>query len=142
MRISRRTVLMAAGAATLGGWDASEARGQRVPGDVLWYPRPAQEWLGALPGGNGRLAAVVFGGVRQERLQLNEGTLWAGGPHDYTPPDAAAALPEIRRLVFAGEWRKAQELVSQKFMSRPLRQMPYQTVGSLVLEFDGIDTPT
>lgn len=125
---------MAGGAATLAGWDASEAKSQGVLENRLWYPRPAREWLEALPVGNGRLAAMVFGGVEQERLQLNEGTVWAGGPHDYTHPDAAAALPEIRRLLFAGEWAKAQELVSRRFMSVPLRQMPYQTVGTLLLK--------
>src|SRR5437762_6859356 len=142
MRVSRRTVLMAAGAACFGDWAASEAGGQSAPENVLWYRRPAREWLEALPVGNGRLAAMVFGGIQQERLQLNEGTLWAGGPHDYTHPDAAAALPEIRRLVFAGEWQKAQDLVSQRFMSVPLRQMPYQTVGTLVLEMTGVREAT
>lgn len=143
MRISRRAALVAAGAAIAegapGGWAASEGGSQRASEDLLWYRRPAREWLEALPVGNGRLAAMVFGGVRQERLQLNEGTLWAGGPHDYTHPDAAAALPEIRRLIFAGEWRKAQDLVSQRFMSVPLGQMPYQAVGALVLEMTGFE---
>ncbi len=78
---------------------------------------------------------MLFGGVKQERIQLNEGTLWAGGPHDYAHPGAADALPEIRRLVSAGEWRKAQDLVAERFMSLPLRQIPYQTVGSLLLQF-------
>ena len=126
---------MAASTATFGGWDAQELKSQGISRNALWYPRPAREWLEALPVGNGRLAAMVYGGVQQERLQLNEGTVWAGGPHDYTHPDAAAALPEIRRLVFAGEWAKAQDLVSQRFMSLPLRQMPYQTVGTLVLKW-------
>ncbi len=138
MRISRRTALLAAGAATLTDWAASEAASEDAQEHVLWYRGPARQWLEALPVGNGRAAAMVFGGVQQERLQLNEGTLWAGGPHDSSNPGAAAALPEIRRLVFAGEWRKAQDLVSQRFMSRPLRQMPYQTLGSLVLTMDGV----
>lgn len=121
-------------AAVAAGLDAGE--------HVLWYRSPAREWLEALPVGNGRLAAMVYGGVKQERLQLNEGTLWAGGPHDYTHSGAAAALPEIRRLVFAGEWEQAQQLVSERFMSEPLRQMPYQTVGSLVLEMSGAGDET
>ncbi|HTE20203.1 MAG TPA: glycoside hydrolase N-terminal domain-containing protein [Armatimonadota bacterium] len=111
MRISRRTALLAAGAAIAqgapGDGAVSGASSEGVPEHVLWYRRPAGRWLEALPVGNGRLAAMVFGGVQQERLQLNEGTLWAGGPHDYSHPDAAAALPEIRRLVFAGEWRRS-----------------------------------
>src|SRR5205807_88147 len=81
------------------------------------------------------LGAMVFGGVAEERLQLNESTVWAGGPHDYTNPEALAALPEIRRLVFAGKWAEAEAQVSERFMSRPLRQPPYQTVGSLLLTF-------
>ncbi len=116
--------------------DASAApKGEELARTTLWYRRPARQWLEALPIGNGRLAAMVFGGVPEERLQLNEGTLWAGSPHDYANPDGLAALPEIRRLVFASEWAKAQDLVNARFMSRPLRQMPYQTVGSLLLTF-------
>lgn len=143
--------MTAAASAAVAGHPPGEASGdQRAAGgkshagsaDLLWYRRPAREWLEALPVGNGRLAAMVFGGALQERLQLNEGTLWAGGPHDYSHPDAAAALPEIRRLIFAGEWRKAQDLVSQRFMSVPLRQMPYQTVGTLVLKMAGLGSET
>ena len=69
---------------------------------TLWYRQPAQAWTEALPVGNGRLGAMVFGGVGRERLQLNEDTLWAGGPYDAVNPNALAALPEVRRLVFAG----------------------------------------
>jgi alpha-L-fucosidase 2 len=138
MRMSRRSALLAAGAAACVEWPATAAEAKPEAEHRLWYRQPAREWLEALPVGNGRLGAMVFGGVPRERLQLNEGTLWAGGPHDYTPPDAAAALPEIRRLIFAGEWRKAQDLVAQRFMSRPLRQMPYQTLGSLFLEGLGV----
>src|SRR5690349_17347011 len=98
MRISRRTALIAAGAAIApgasGGWAAPEDETEGPKENRLWYRRPARQWLEALPIGNGRLAAMVFGGVPEERLQLNEGTLWAGGPHDYTHPDAADALPE------------------------------------------------
>lgn len=101
----------------------------------LWYDAPAAQWTDALPLGNGRLGAMLFGGVTQERLALNELTLWAGGPHDYDNPDALAALPEIRRLVFAEEWAEAQALCDQKFMGRPIKQMPYQTMGNLRLSF-------
>ena len=107
---------------------------------ALWYRRPAKEWLEALPIGNGRLAAMVFGGVAEERLQLNEGTIWAGGPHDYTNPEGLAALPEIRRLVFAGQWGDAQNLINAHFMGRPVGQMPYQTAGDLTLTFPDADT--
>ena len=106
----------------------------------LWYRRPAKEWLEALPLGNGRLGAMVFGGVTTERFQLNEDTVWAGGPHDYDNPEGLAALPEIRRLVFDGKWGEAENLVNAKFMGRPAGQMPYQTVGLLTLTFPNAET--
>ena len=111
--------------------------------EFLWYDRPAKEWLEALPVGNGRLGAMVFGGVERERIQLNEDTLWAGGPHDYTNPEALAALPEIRKRIFAGDWSGAQDLVNSHFMSRPLGQASYQTLGSLILtQHAGANAPT
>ena len=106
-------------------------------GLLLWYAKPAVKWVEALPVGNGRLGAMVFGGVAQERLQLNEGTLWAGGPYDPVNPDAKAALPEVRQLVFDGKYREAAQLISAKVMAKPLGQMPYQTVGDLLLTFPG-----
>lgn len=113
------------------------------PALSLWYSRAAKEWLEALPVGNGRLGAMVFGEVAEERLQLNEGTVWAGGPHDYANPDGPAALPEIRRLIFAGEWVAAQQLADQKFSGKPQGQAPYQTVGDLKLTFpDRASEPT
>ncbi|HET7534968.1 MAG TPA: glycoside hydrolase N-terminal domain-containing protein, partial [Candidatus Didemnitutus sp.] len=96
---------------------------------TLWYEHPATQWVEALPVGNGRLGAMVFGGINLERIQLNEDTLWAGGPYNPANPAAREALPEIRRLIAAGELQAAQDLVQQKFMAQPLRQMPYQTVG-------------
>ncbi len=101
----------------------------------LWYDEPAEKWVEALPVGNGRIAAMVFGGVPNERLQLNEGTLWAGGPYDPVNPEAKAALPEVRRLVNEGRYRDAAKLIGAKVMARPLGQMPYQTVGDLNLSF-------
>ncbi|RYG43184.1 glycoside hydrolase family 95 protein, partial [bacterium] len=93
-------------------------------------------WTEALPLGNGRLGAMVFGGLREERIALNEGTIWAGGPHDYDNPEALAALPEVRRLIFAGEYAKAQELTQQKLMGQPMGQAQYQTLGDLLLTFE------
>ena len=101
----------------------------------LWYRRPAQKWTEALAIGNGRLGAMVFGGVNQEHLQLNEDTLWAGGPYDPTHADAADALPEIRKLIFAGKYHDADTLIGEKMMATPLREMPYETVGDLLLTF-------
>ena len=76
----------------------------------LWYRHPANQWVEALPLGNGRLGAMVFGGVNREILQLNEDTLWAGGPYDNSNPGALEALPEARRLVFAGKYKEAEDL--------------------------------
>ena len=103
----------------------------------LWYRRPASQWTEALPLGNGRLGGMVFGSLSQERLQINEHTLWAGGPYDPVSPDALAALPEARRLILTGQYDAATELISRKIMARPLHQMPYETVGDLLLDFPG-----
>ena len=78
--------------------------------NVLWYNQPAQQWTEALPVGNGRISAMIFGGASQERLQLNEGTLWAGGPYDPVNPEAKAALPEVRQLINDGKYREASRL--------------------------------
>jgi alpha-L-fucosidase 2 len=104
----------------------------------LWYTAPAAtltNWTEALPIGNGRLGAMVFGGVERERIQLNEDTLWAGGPYSPDNTNALAALPEVRRLIFEGQYPDATRLVSEKMMARPVRQMPYETVGTLFLTF-------
>ena len=69
---------------------------------TLWYAQPASSWVEALPIGNGRISAMVHGGIEREHLQLNEDTVWAGGPYDPASPDAFAALPEVRAHVFAG----------------------------------------
>ncbi len=102
---------------------------------TLWYRQPARVWTEALPIGNGRLGAMIFGGTSDERLQLNEDTLWAGGPYDPVNPDAMAALPEVRQLVFDGKYREASQQVSRRVMAKPLSQMPYETVGDLLLKF-------
>jgi alpha-L-fucosidase 2 len=98
----------------------------------------AAEWVRALPVGNGRLGAMVFGGIVHERLQLNEDTLWAGRPYDPVNPDAKDALPEVRRLLVERSYREGARLVEAKVMSKPLAQMPYQTVGDLALTFPEI----
>jgi alpha-L-fucosidase 2 len=102
---------------------------------TLWYDEPAREWVEALALGNGRLGAMMFGGIVEEHLQLNEDTLWSGGPYQAANPEAKAALPEVRQLIFDGNFREAHELIARRVMSKPLRQQPYQPVGSLVLEF-------
>ncbi|HEY1663585.1 MAG TPA: glycoside hydrolase family 95 protein [Verrucomicrobiae bacterium] len=104
---------------------------------VLWYAAPASltNWTAALPIGNGRLGAMVFGGVERERIQLNEDTLWSGGPYDPVNTNALPALPEVRRLIFAGQYAGAQKLAGQTMLGNPPRQMAYETVGDLFLSF-------
>ncbi|MAF09174.1 alpha-L-fucosidase [Candidatus Poribacteria bacterium] len=102
---------------------------------TLRYDDDADEWVEALPIGNGRLGAMVFGRTATERVQFNEDTVWAGEPHDYAHEGAAAHLPEIRRLLREGRQREAEELALREFMSVPLGQMPYQPVGDLWLGF-------
>lgn len=105
---------------------------------TLWYDRPALETITeALPVGNGRLGALVHGGTARERLALNEATLWTGGPYNADIPEARAALPEIRRLIFAGKFDEANELAAAKFMGRPLAQSAYQPLGDLFLDSPG-----
>jgi alpha-L-fucosidase 2 len=105
------------------------------PADLtLWYRQPAEKWVEALPVGNGRLAAMVFGGVPVERIQLNEESLWDGYPRDTTNPEALAALPEVRRLLFEGKNREAERIAQKQMLGRPLRIKSYQTLGDLKLE--------
>jgi alpha-L-fucosidase 2 len=125
----------------------------------LWYRAPASdhpllpldaprqsrqagtaEWVRALPVGNGRLGAMVFGGIVHERLQLNEDTLWAGRPYDPVNPDAKNALPDVRRLLAERNYTEAAKLVGAKVMAKPLAQMPYETLGDLALTFPEVDS--
>lgn len=117
-------------------------RPRRISPLVLWYDRPASQWLEALPIGNGRLAAMIYGDPRHETIQINEGTLWAGGPHCYDSPEGLEALPTIRKLIFEGNWAEAHRLTDARFLGRPARQMPYQTVGSLKLEWENVPNIT
>lgn len=105
----------------------------------LWYAHPAQQWVEALPVGNGRLGAMVFGKPAEERIQFNESTVWTGEPHDYAHPGASKYLPEIRRLLFEGKQREADALAMREFMSVPLKQKAYQPFGDLMLRFPDID---
>lgn len=105
--------------------------------DCLWYAQPAAKWTEALPVGNGRMGAMVFGGVLDERLQFNEDTLWKGHPHDYVRTGASDHLAEIRQLLFAGNVKAAEELSRQTFLSDPVRQKAYQPFGDLHLHFAG-----
>ncbi len=108
---------------------------------LLWYNRPADKWTEALPIGNGRLGAMVFGGIEEERLQFNEDTLWTGKPHDYSHAGAAEYLPVVRKLLFEGKQREAETLAMERMMSVPLRQHAYQPFGDLRLHFPNAQKP-
>lgn len=146
--LSRRDFTKA-GALCLGAWTAGRAGSQglargaerkdrRRRSPSLWYRQPAANWNESLPLGNGRLGAMVFGGLEKEQIQLNEDTLWTGAPkpptsYDITGPEH---LPEIRRLVYENKWSEAQELFG-KSMRKDKWFARYQPMASLWLEFPG-----
>lgn len=109
--------------------------------DRLWYRQPARQWVEALPVGNGRIGAMIFGGTALERLQLNEDTLWSGGPYNPVNPDAHAALPEVRRLITQHRFTEAQILADARMMARPLGQMAYQALGELSIAMPNLSSP-
>lgn len=108
----------------------------------LWYSKPAEKWVEALPVGNGRLGAMDFGGIERERLQVNEDNLWAGGPYDPANPTAYDAIVESRKLIFAGKQKEAMDLIGASGMGTPMRQASYQTMGDLILDFAGVEGAT
>jgi alpha-L-fucosidase 2 len=103
----------------------------------LWYNKPAQVWTEALPLGNGRLGAMVFGNPATEQIQLNEETIWAGQPNNNANPLALEYIPKVRELVFAGKYTEAENLATDKVMSQTNHGMPYQTFGDLRISFPG-----
>lgn len=118
---------------------AGKIQAQQQESDLkLWYDKPATQWVEALPLGNGRLGAMVFGHPAHEQFQLNEETVWGGSPHNNTNPKAKDALPRIRQLIFEGRNAEAQALCGPAICSPSANGMPYQTVGSLHLDFEGI----
>jgi hypothetical protein len=104
---------------------------------VLWYRSPAKGWNEALPIGNGRLGAMVFGRTGSERIQLNEDTIWAGERRDRGNPAAFENLAEVRRLLFAGKPAEAEDLAERTMIAIPKRLPPYQPLGDLLLRFPG-----
>ena len=116
-------------------------RGDAQPETTLWYRQPAAKWEEALPVGNGRIGAMVFGGVRQERLQLNEDSLWSGAPQDADNPAALEALPKIRELLFAGKYAEAQRLTDKTQICKGRGDKgafgSYSTLGDLEITFEG-----
>ena len=109
--------------------------------DTLWYLQPAKEWTEALPVGNSRLGAMIYGNPAREELQLNEETVWGGGPHRNDNPNALQNLDEVRRLIFEGQNKEAERIINRDFMT-PRHGMPYQTIGSLFLTFAGHENYT
>lgn len=99
--------------------------------NLLWYDAPARSWTDALPLGNGRLGAMVFGDPVSERLQINESTFWAGGPYRPVNPDAYRHLERVRELIFAGHYVEAEAMAEEHLMARPIKQMSYQPIGNL-----------
>ncbi|MGA2257373.1 MAG: glycoside hydrolase family 95 protein, partial [Thermoguttaceae bacterium] len=131
----------ALGTAPLTAW-SSPASPAKTPSDtlspvLLWYEQPAANWNEALPLGNGRLGAMVFGGKGRERLQLNEETIWTGEPdqEEHYHCTGPKALPEIRRLTFEGKWSEAQALFGKAMVDRWFAK--YQPMCDLWLEFVG-----
>ena len=108
---------------------------------TLWYDKPAGVWTEALPVGNGRLGAMVFGGPASERLQLNEDSFWSSGPSRNDNPKAAGVLAQVRQLIFDGKNRDAESLINANFLTQN-NAAKYQTVGDLTLKFSGHDTYT
>ena len=102
----------------------------------LWYQQPAKTWVEALPVGNSSMGAMVYGGTSREELQLNEETLWGGGPYRNDNPKALESLAEVRNLIFSGKTMDAQNLIDQTFYTGR-NGMPYQTIGSLIIEAPG-----
>ncbi len=106
---------------------------------TLWFAQPAVKWTEGLPVGNGRMGAMVFGGVTDERIQFNEDTLWTGHPHDYARADAQQYLQPVRDLLAEGKVKEAQVLAKDHLLGDPSRQKAYQPFGDLHLHFAAPD---
>ena len=107
------------------------------PATTLWYRKPAREWTEAMPLGNGRLGAMVYGGVAREHIQLNEDTLWSGEPHDYNHPGAFEHLAEMRKMIAAKKFLEARKFGEEHILGIPGGQASYQPLGDLNLQFEG-----
>ncbi|HEV2134547.1 MAG TPA: glycoside hydrolase family 95 protein [Terracidiphilus sp.] len=117
--------------------EVSSAPTARDRRHLIFFEQPATQWPDAIPVGNGRLGAVVFGGTSKERLQLNEETVWIGERRDRNNPQAART-PEVRKLLMAGKVHEAEALAAEVMMGVPARLPCYQTLGDLWLQFDNI----
>ena len=117
-------------------------KGQFNPSTLLWYKTPAKKWDEALPVGNGRLGAMVFGSNSEERIQLNEETYWSGGPYSTVVKGGAKVLPEIQKKVFEEKYLAAHNLFGRNLMGYPVEQMKYQCLANLHLFFKNQDSVT
>ncbi len=108
----------------------------------LWYKQPAAVWEEALPLGNGRMGAMIFGNPTEEHIQLNEDSMWYGGRGDRTNPDTIKYLPRIRELILKGEIQKAERLMKMAMSGCPDSAHPYQTLGDMHFTFENIGTVT
>jgi alpha-L-fucosidase 2 len=133
MKVTRREFLAAVPVVALAADDRSAET-------LLWFSKPAAQWTEALPVGNGRLGAMVFGGVKSERLQLNHDSLWSGKPKDWNNPEAKTHLAEVRRLVLEEENYHAADALCRK-MQGPYNEA-YQPLGNLHIEFDNEGEPS
>jgi alpha-L-fucosidase 2 len=111
---------------------------------ILWYDKPAEEWVEALPVGNGRMGAMIFGGTDSEYLQLNEESIWTGGPVERANPEALENLEKVRQLLFEGKYAEGEKLAQEKIMGLRLEkgEHTYQTLGDLYIDFEGIGDVT
>ncbi len=134
--ITRRRFLKTTAALAAAATQTLEAAEPTAPPPVLHFAQPAAKWPDALPTGNGRLGAMVFGDPALERIQLNEESIWDGQPGlDRNNPGAAAAVPRIRELLFAGKIAEAEALATTDLLAIPRRLPCYQTLGDLHLDF-------
>lgn len=107
----------------------------------LNYKTPAKEWVEALPMGNGRLGVMIFSDPARERLQINEETVWGGGPSRNDNPNAKKYLDQVRELIFSDKTKEAEKIIDREFKTQN-NGMPYQTIGSLYLNFPGHENYT
>lgn len=116
---------------------------QEIHNLKLWYNNPSSDvWENALPIGNGQLGAMIYGNVDKEIIQLNEHTLWSGSPNRNDNPAALEALPEIRKLIFDGKHKEAEQLANQSIISKKSHGQMFQPLGNLNLVFDGHENYT
>ncbi|HQZ95989.1 MAG TPA: glycoside hydrolase family 95 protein [Pyrinomonadaceae bacterium] len=140
MRICRFILVSLIFTASIAAQNGQPGAGSGVnrfdPSNYIWFSIPAAKWDEALPVGNGRLGAMIFGGIAEERLQLNEDTYWSGGPYSTVVKGGYKVLPEIQRLVFAERYLDAHNLFGRNLMGYPVEQQKYQSLANLHLFFD------